>query len=182
MRVTFRPLPQWPHPVTPSRRYAHFKVGYRQTLDELFYEVERLDGHEIVMGVGLTEADIRLDGQLRANARSYSHPGVEISFDSRFGRLAYATDQYRDWQDNVRAIALSLEALRAVDRHGVSKRGQQYAGYAQLAAGGPDPDRGRRLVEAAGGVKEALRKHHPDQGGTDRDFIDVQAYRQQVGA
>ena len=30
-------------------------------------------------------------------------------------------------------------------------------------------------------IKDALRKHHPDHGGQERDFVDVQAYRKAVG-
>ena len=44
-------------------------------------------------------------------------------------RLVYATDCCVFWQHNLRSIALGLEALRAVDRYGISRRGQQYAGF-----------------------------------------------------
>jgi len=144
-------------------------------------EVRMLQGGEIVIGIGLHERDIRLDGRPRADARPPLHPGVEVSFDSKYGRLSYATDVFHTWQDNLRAIALGLEALRKVDRYGVSKRGQQYAGFAQLSAGGPDADRGKALVEQAGSIRDALYKYHPDHGGNQRDFVDVQAYRKAVG-
>ncbi len=180
MRVTFRPLPDWPHAVTKPRQYAKFRVAYPATLKLLEYEIDRLDGTDVVFGIGLRERDVRLDGQPRADARPIGHPGVEISFNSKFGRLVYATDQFDDWQDNVRAIALSLEALRAVDRYGVSRRGQQYAGWAQLSAGGPDAVRGKVLVERAGGLKQAMLLHHPDRGGKDRDMVDVLAYKATV--
>jgi hypothetical protein len=39
------------------------------------------------------------------------------------------------WQHNVRAIALTLEALRAVDRYGATETGQQYTGFKALPAG-----------------------------------------------
>lgn len=180
---TFRPLPTWPHAVTRDRRYAQFKASWDTTLRELAYEIERLDGSNAVVGAGFRESDLRKDGMPRADRRNapYLHPGVEISFNSRFGRLTYATDQFHDWQDNVRAIALSLEALRAVDRYGVSKRGQQYAGWAQLAAGGPDPARGKVLVEREGGIVQALKRYHPDRGGEQRDMVDVLAYKAEAG-
>lgn len=182
MRSTFRPLPTWPYPPTKYPQRARFRADYGDTLALLEYEIDRLDGSNIVFGVGLRERDVRLDGQPRADARAYSHQGVEISFNSRFGRLTYATDEFDDWHDNVRAIALSLEALRAVDRYGVSKRGQQYAGWAQLTSGGPDPLRGKALVERAGSLREAQRRHHPDAGGQQRDFVDVMAYAKQLEA
>lgn len=181
MNITFRPLPVWPYKPTNPRRYAHFKVSYPRTLDELEREVWYLGGRDIVMGVGLIERDIRLDGSPRANARAMIHPGVEISFDSRdHGRLTYATDQFTDWRDNVRAVALSLEALRAVERYGVSK-GRQYTGFALLAAGPGLEEQGRLLVERFGSIKEALRHTHPDTGDTDmtpRDYQAVIAFRE----
>lgn len=51
-------------------------------------------------------------------------------------RLVYATDACEDWRHNVRSIALGLEALRAVDRYGITRKGEQYAGFrAALTAG-----------------------------------------------
>jgi hypothetical protein len=199
--VTYRPLPTWPHKATSPRRAAQFRTpsryneasGYRpggrvpwsDTLALLESEIRAIGGKAVVMGIGLRESDIRLDGLPRSNAPNPAHPGVELSFESRYGRLVYATDVFDHWQDNVRAIAKGLEALRAVERWGVSRRGEQYAGFAQLTAGGPDPERGRRLVENRfeGNVAKALRATHPDTRDgayTDRDFADVQAYRQGV--
>lgn len=185
MQFTYRPLPTWPHPVTPADRRRSrwtFKASWSDTLRLLEDELWRIDGRNVVIGIGLREGDVRKDGLPRADARPVSHPGVELTFDSRFGRLTYATDAHELWQHNVRAIALSLQALRAVDRYGVSRRGEQYAGWAQLAAGGPDADRGRVLVERAGSLREALRRHHPDQGGQQADFVDVVAYRDRQAA
>lgn len=183
MRVTFRPLPTWPYPETNPRTYDRFDSTYQQTLQLLSREVEKLDGTNVLVGAGFRESDLRLDGLPRADRKQdpYMHPGIEVSFDSRHGRLTYATDQFVNWRGNLRAIALSLEALRAVDRYGVSKRGQQYAGWAQLTAGGPDPERGRKLVEQHGGVRQALMATHPDHGGNPADFGAVQAYREREG-
>lgn len=200
MRVTLRPLPEWPYEATPSPRLAQFRangrfvddaqggrtwraghrISYDQTLRELEYEIEQLDGEDVVIGVGLSESDIRLDGAPRANARPMRHHGVEVSFDSRYGRLTYATDVFDDWRDNVRAVTKGLEALRAIDRWGVAKRGQQYAGFALLTAGPGLEDLGRQLVELHGSIAAALRATHPDTGGptaSARDFQSVIAYR-----
>lgn len=185
MQVTFRPLPTWPHKPTASRQYARFDTPYPRTLELLEREVRYLGGRDVVMGVGLSERDVRLDGQRRANARAFGHPGVEISFNSRdHGRQTFATDQYLDWQDNVRAIALSLEALRAVERWGVSK-GRQYAGFAQLTAGPGKEERGRHLVAQHGSITAALRATHPDTGGasaSEADFDAVMAVKRAEGA
>jgi len=175
MQVTFRPLPAWPHKPTVNREPSRFDTPYPKTLALLEREIGYLGGRDVVMGVGLSEHDIRLDGQPRANARAFGHPGVEISFNSReHGRLSYSSDQYLDWPDNVRAIALSLEALRAVERWGVSK-GRQYAGFTLLTAGPGKEERGRQLVAQHGSVTAALRATHPDTGGVAASPADFDA-------
>ena len=177
MRATFRPLPSWPYPRHP-RRPATYRVGYARSLADLEREIGLLKGHEVIIGVVASEADIRMDGMLRQRA-SVLYPGVEVSFevpDRR--RLVFHTDVHGDWRDNLRAIALGLSALRAVDRYGITSGAEQYAGFALLEAG--PVDRGRRLVEEAGSIEAALKRHHPDHGGHQRALGDVLAYRETV--
>jgi hypothetical protein len=148
VRWEIRPLGPWTEPVTKERRSsARFRADWASTLKFLAYETELLGADLVVVQVDADEDDIRRDGMLRARAR-VGFPGVRVSFTSRHGPLMYATDTYEScysdgppgWQANVRAIALALEALRAVDRYGVSKRGEQYTGWRAITAGGsPDP-------------------------------------------
>lgn len=178
--VTFRPLLVWPYPSTTAwerrGRYT-FRVGWEDTVNLLLDEIDRLDGSNVIIGAGLSQDDIRNDGLPRANARQPIHPGIEVSFNTRRGRLVYATDVCEFWQHNVRSIALGLESLRAVDRYGITRKGEQYAGFAQLAAGETPVERGQRLVEAAGSLKAAMIRHHPDHGGDASDLAAVLAFR-----
>ncbi len=174
MQVTFRPLPVWPHKPS-QRRSSQFATPYPRTLAQLEREIGYLGGRDVTIGIGLEEYDIRQDGMPRANARPVGHPGVEVSFDTRdYGRQTYATDQFWDWRDNVRAVVLSLEALRAVERYGVSK-GRQYAGFALLTSGPGQEELGRLLVERYGGITEALKATHPDTGSAEHTAADFQA-------
>lgn len=136
MKYQFRPL-DWTGALTPAaaRKQATFKATYPATLGLLFREAEKLGARDLVLQVDISERYIRTDGLPYANAKYGSNPGVIVSFDSAHGPLRYATDAYTEWQDNLRAIALSLEALRSVDRYGVSKRGEQYTGWRALPAG-----------------------------------------------
>lgn len=185
MNVTFRPLPRWPYPEQPTRPDL-FKATHGATLNLLEREIGYLRGDEIIIGLVTDGSAIRLDGRPRADMRP-RYPGVELSFEVPDGRrLVFHTDVYRgwveSWQSNLRAIALGLEALRAVSRYGITSGiGEQYAGFLRIGTSQASPDRGRELVEEAGGVKQALLKHHPDQGGDPRRFADVQAYRQLNG-
>lgn len=182
MIYQFRALPTWPYKPTQQRRSRYtFKAGWNDTLGLLDRELGYLGGRAVIIAAGFREQDLRLDGMPRANALAPSHPGIELSFDSDHGRLVYACDVCELWQHNVRSIALGLESLRAVDRYGISRKGEQYAGWLKLTTSAPNADHGRELVQAAGSVRAALMRHHPDHGGDPRDLADVQAFRQLSG-
>ncbi len=63
------------------------------------------------------------------------------------------------------------------DRHGITRRGEQYAGFKALSAGGPSRERGEQLLREHGSVRAALLATHPDHGGDPAAFADVQAAR-----
>lgn len=175
MQVRFRPISSWPAEFVPGHRHDPFRASFGQTLQLLEFELDKLGASDVVIEAGFREQDIRLDGWPRSNAQQPSFPGVIVNFESHHGPLRYGTSMYVRWQANLRAIALGLEALRAVDRHGIGQRGEQYAGWKQLTAGGPDVARGRTLIAHHGGERAARFATHPDQGGDAKDFADVQA-------
>lgn len=184
MNLTFRPLTVWPYPPQPKRP-ATYRSTYARTLQDLEREIGHLKGDEVIIGVVTSPANIRLDGRMRADA-TVTQPGVELSFEVPDGRrLVFHTDVHASftdsWHDNLRAIALGLEALRAVDRYGITSTAEQYAGFLQLETSQASATRGKELVDAAGGMKAALLANHPDHGGDPRRFADVQAYRQLSG-
>lgn len=186
MRATWRPLPAWPYPQRAQQpdlfRTSRSALSWDRVLQELEWELERHGADDVLIGAVVEPRHIGISGILKAEGRGRErHPGAEVSFDAHGRRLVFHTDAYDSLQSNLRAITLGLAALRAVDRYGITSSSEQYAGFAQLTAGGPDIERGRKLVERAGGLKPALMAHHPDHGGEARDFADVQAYREQAG-
>lgn len=190
--LAFRPIDRWPNLPDPTsvsdvcrRSPWSFKAGYDDTLNLLQHEAEKLDARgPVVVQLALVEDDLRRDGMLRAHAQP-THPGVIVSFESRHGPLQYATDEFALWQHNLRAIALGLEALRKVDRYGISKGGEQYAGWKQLpAATGDTMDReaARAFIDRYGGsYREAAKRLHPDTGGSAEDFKLLQRAHEALG-
>jgi hypothetical protein len=155
MRVIFRPLERWDRRVEAIRPHSPFRAPYQ-------------------------DSDLRLDGQPYANTRP-RHPGVTVAFKSNHGPLKYTADKFATWTENLRAIALGLEALRKVDRYGVTSRGEQYAGWKALpAAPSETVERGRDLIAQHGNVTAALKATHPDVGGNAEDFRAVQAAREAI--
>lgn len=181
--VTFRPLER---PVRCSYRSAPFTAEWSSTVTLLSKELRAHGAEQTLLEMDFRTTDLRVDGLPRADRRARS-AGVVLSFVANKvpGRpsLRYEVGTYASWQDNIRAIALGLEALRAVDRYGVTRRGEQYRGWAALGAGqgvgDGDPARGATLVAAAGNIARALHAAHPDHGGEPDDFRDVIAYREQ---
>lgn len=182
--VTFRPLSNRLSYPPGSMKLSPFKASWSSTVKLLARELRAHGARRGVMEIDLREQDFRLDGLPRGD-RSARSPGIVLSFTA--GRvpgapaLRYEVTRYSDWRDNVRAVALALEALRAVDRYGVTRRGEQYAGWKSLTAGAGDGDaaRGHELIRKHGGVARALHAAHPDHGGNDQDFRDVIAARNQ---
>jgi hypothetical protein len=162
VRYEIRPLGAWDRPATESRKSAGtFRIGWFDALEELRTEVAALGGSLVVVRIDAADADIRRDGMLRSRAK-VGFPGVKLSFESKHGPLTYATDVYEklysgdleSWQANVRAITLGLRALRAVDRYGITRTGEQYRGWTQIGAkaaeDGMTTDEAVRVIADAG--------------------------------
>lgn len=188
------PIREWPGALTRTRSRSLFKAGLRDTLELLDREIWHLTdtraqraSAELLVAIPAGDA-WRLDGRPRANAIP-EHPGVIFSIESKHGHLSYPCDTYTSWHDNLRAIAKALEALRMVDRYGVTKRGQQYRGFLAIeatvvpSAFADAADARHFLVQLVGtgvviGDRAALAKllrrakfkSHPDKGGDDATF------------
>lgn len=107
--------------------------------------------------------------------------------DGRFEPHVMTCDRYAKLESNLHAIALSLEALRGLDRWGAVRREQAFAGFRALPAGaaaGPAPAPSWRevlgvpndgwvatappiavIAYARDRHRELIRAHHPDVGG-----------------
>jgi hypothetical protein len=188
--LTVRPIEHWPGARTPDHARVHspFKAGWQVTVRDLLRELRALDAKQTVLNLAVTDADLRVDGLPRANAR-LSDAGVVVAFDSMHGPLRYACDRFWSWQENLRAIALGLEALRKVSRYGIATDGQQYRGYRELEPHRMDPFEARivlrEVVNAAEGPMttdgmddrtlrtKALKAAHPDMGGDAETFDKV---------
>lgn len=135
LRLTFRAITAWPGdtPATPhsQRRRSQFSANYSATLELLERELNFLDAKNVIVEANCDPSMIRLDGCFRSKA-TLRGPGIIVSFDSKHGPVRYPCDKFLNWDCNLRAIALSLEALRSVDRYGVTRRGEQYQGWAKL--------------------------------------------------
>ncbi len=135
LEYEIRPLGTWPGQRTLNRKRSAFKIVESKVLQHLHREIRHLWGEQVVFRLAVREQDIRQDGLLRANARPVD-PGVIVEFTAEKltgePRLLYRCDTFSNWWHNLSAIARALEALRMVDRYGVTPTGEQYAGFKAL--------------------------------------------------
>lgn len=137
MNLEHRIIEEWPGELREGHKISPFsrETSYGDTLELLDRELRMLSAQDVILETAHRQEDLSLSGTIRGNAREPEHPGVIISFESRFGALRYYTDMFWGWRNNLRAIALGLEALRKVERYGIATRGEQYQGYKRLPPG-----------------------------------------------
>lgn len=139
--ITWVPIETWPGEPRKAgdRRESPFSGTWQRTVDLLDRELFQLGARDVVIQGYFARGDIRMDGFLRAGSRPTA-PGIIVSFKAKGADLSFPCDTFRQWKDNLRAIALALEALRKVERYGVTRQNEQYKGWAKLP---PAPDRMR---------------------------------------
>lgn len=203
---TFRPIASWTHGNGQPRTNSPFRVTEGKIQAGLKTELATLGVSRAVIQADIEESDLRIDGLPRASARfrsgrvilSFTHPNA--------GPLSYPCGRFADLWANIRAITLTLQALRAVDRYGVTRGSEQYTGWKQLPPSGTAivladfasvEDAARFLLRTAGAsismgdvdavVRQADRLSmiyrlaskvtHPDAGGSEHAMARVNAAR-----
>jgi len=171
------------------RRYdGSYESGRQITIAE---GVERL--RDQLQRMGVLDDDLvissnlvlRLDGLPRSAQAEPRDPGVAVYWRRASERNAppkcMAIDRYDRVADNLAAIAATLEAMRAIERHGgAAILDRAFTGFVAIES--PDADWVRVLGVAADlgddGVRARYRYlrslHHPDNNGDAEKFDQVQ--------
>ncbi|MEM9019970.1 MAG: hypothetical protein AAGC44_05345 [Planctomycetota bacterium] len=204
IEITTRPIVSWPGSMTPpgKRLGPRYTASPVKTRRELLAELSHLKAAEAFIQGAYRADQIRVtDGMPRSGARP-AHPGIILTYTLADGS-AYQLpcDTFRDSEQNLRAIVLTMQRLRLVDESGVKTHGRQYEGFKQLPpsddAGAnsgepPSPQAAAELLatiaelpaervrlilsspsEARGAFRLASRKAHPDHGGNAAAFAAV---------
>ncbi|WP_206489300.1 molecular chaperone DnaJ [Rhodococcus sp. KRD162] len=168
--LTLRPIERWPAPPNKTPGPSPFSAPWRSTLQLLDRELRAIGtGNRpatAILQIAMREQDFRLDGLPRANAVP-THPGVILSIESSKGPLSFPCDRFTHWQDNLRAIALSLEALRKVDRFGTTPNAEQYTRFRAIGSAASPPSQ-----SSTKGARRALELiAFPETDGVDPSGI-----------
>ena len=178
----------WPpgFPRTKLPAQSRFDTGEERVRRNLELQLELMDASNVVV---TTNSELRRDGRPYANQR-ITDTGVAVYFTRKGREQAIACDKWDSIRDNLHAVAKTIEALRGIERWGTGEMvDAAFQGFtaipASASAGSPvrpkrqwhevlgvSPDAPGEVIEAAG--KAMQRKTHPDAGGGDSDFQEVQ--------
>jgi hypothetical protein len=192
MTVEAFPL-QWPvgWDRTPShkRSAGAFSITLAKARDGIVKEVKLLGGRHLVINSNL---QLRNDGLPYASQPRLVDQGIAVYFEYKGKPMCFACDRYARVEANLRAIELTIAALRGIDRWGASDMMERaFTGFTALEHA---PEKGWReilgvsVTAQSHEIDQAYRRlrsqFHPDHGGNSEQFQRVQwAYEQaQKGA
>ena len=193
---------QWPAgwPRTPSHdrkhgRFSRKEYGSqswpRQKDIRLHQAISRIEEELTRMSVPWSDTIVSSDLKVRRDGLPYSgqrmpdDPGISVWFTMDGQQQVIAIDTYTKIEQNAAAVAATIQALRALDRHGGQILQRAFTGFQAL----PDPassggeswetvlglDPLCRDLQAAEAAYRRLRGLvHPDRGGDAEQFRRVQ--------
>ena len=184
--------PGWPRLPISQRKGATFNVGGNSTqrrleigdaVKRLYTELEAFGVHQesIVISTMLRPSLGREPPQTKD-----MDPGVAVYWERKGSRQCMAVDRYTRVADNLAAVAATLNAMRAIDRHGgATILDRAFTGFTALT-GPQEPwvtlgvDRFAGITE----IKDAYRRKaaicHPDKGGDAEEFKRVTQARDKM--
>lgn len=128
-----------------------------------------VDRHDIVISTNLK---LTLDGLPRGDQREPADTGAAVYWRLGKETRCMAIDRYTRVADNLAAIAATLDAMRAIERHGgATIMDRVFQGFAALPApeswwqvlGLKGPNATETEIKTA--HRRLISEHHPDTGG-----------------
>jgi hypothetical protein len=190
---------QWPSDWKRSvwREMPKFQAQFARDRDNVIRQLQRMGGSHIVI---TSDLPTRNDGLPYANA-TCSDPGVAVYWVKKGKEMVIACDRWRHVTQNLRAVDMTLEALRGIDRWGASTMVEKaFAGFAALPPGSgetivpPTPTKRRwrevlgdtfgpwpqlahdeLLVLAKSRYRKLIQLAHPDAGGSHERAAEINA-------
>lgn len=163
-----------------ARNQVSIAVAIDRVLHEL-YLLCKASGDDVLIS---TNVSTRRDGMPRSDRGEPHDPGAAVYWQAGKQRRCMAADRYDRVADNLAAIAATLEAMRAIERHGgAAILDRAFTGFAAL----PAPEQWFEVLGVSSNATHAeiLRAHsrlamllHPDRpGGDDAQMARVNVAR-----
>jgi hypothetical protein len=182
----------WPaeYPRTTRKKNSQFKTSLARARDFVKDEIRRLGGKQPVIS---TNVPLKNDGDLRADWSRYKldDTGAAVYFMHNDKQVCLCCDTYVRVHENLHAIGRTIEALRQIDRDGVSDfLNRAFTGFVAIPETSSFNQKsiweilGLPVIPAEESdihvaFKRQSKKVHPDAGGTEAAFHELQeAYKQ----
>lgn len=141
-----------------------------------------------------SDLQLRLDGLPLTKQREPADPGVAVYWCTRTERRVIACDVWTTTRENLRAIGLTVEALRQIERAGATQvLDRAYQGLAALPPGptanpfgdyfasgwrqvfGFSPTETVTAEQLRQRYRRLVKARHPDLGGTTEQFRELES-------
>lgn len=177
----------WPRTPTGRQDDARYRfkrpnsTGYREpwtfvgARDALLEEIRRFGATGVVLS---TNFRVNRDGNPTSDRGRPTDQGIALYFQRKGKPLVMACDRYTRAEENMRSLALALDALRQLERHGGGHMMERaFEGFSAIPAPGKRSWRAVLGVKADEGLDRAeaqyrdlAKRHHPDVGGDSSMF------------
>lgn len=165
----------WPEGWQRSTHHEHsrFKTGFGAARIILFEELGRMGAQKVILS---TNVPLRNDGVPRASMKADSgDTGVAVYFQRKGKPMVFACDKYNKTEDNIYAIAKTIDAMRGIERWGASDMMERaFTGFKALNSENAgeswwsilqcDPSASKEDIERS--YRARLHLCHPDTGGS----------------
>ena len=176
---------QWPAgwPKTPphSRERSKFKTTLAGALSNLKRQIELMGGRNVLLSSNYTlGADNPKEPGVCAYFEWCEHPNA---YPQKWQNMAIPCDRWSRIDDNVQAIALTVEAMRGMERWGAKHMiAAMFTGFKALPASingqscweilNIDSSASAEQIQTR--YRELVKVHHPDAGGNADKFRQIQ--------
>lgn len=159
------------------------RVSLAEGLKRIYAELQKFGINENTIVVS-SDLKLRTDGMPYSNqATARLDQGVAVYWRDGKQQRCMAIDRYDRIADNLAAIAATLDAMRAIERHGgAAILDRAFTGFQMLAAPeqwfqvlGVSAHASRADIEAA--YRKMAMEHHPDRGGDSSRMARINAAR-----
>ena len=159
-----------------KRERSPFGVNFGVACDRLLNELRKMGARYAVISSNVPGYERQGVWRPYADSGQPDDPAVAVYFDLDGDAICLCCDQWKKVVDNVRAIGLTVEAMRGLERWGAAERKRAFQGFKALPASGDD---WRTVLGIAGSpdlgaVKQKYRQlaaaAHPDQGGNPHEM------------
>lgn len=163
----------WPRCHTPQ--HSKFQTSLTDARNGVVRELQLLGATDVVVS---SNAELLGNGMIAARQRRIEDTGVAVYFTLKDEQKCIPCDKWVALQDNLRAIELTIGALRGLERWGAKEIvAAAFQGFQALPAGGTDgwwmvlevsPSATEIEIEAA--YRRLAKLRHPDVGGDPASF------------